>query len=126
MSHTHEDAPVRRRSLRETLGAIVLGFEIIIIFLGSLLLFGLGVANPAWALGGGATLIVLMIIAIASLRSPLGVALGWLVQAAVVAAGFLTPSFFIVGALFTALWTYCMISASRLNRIPNRTEQENS
>lgn len=126
MSHTHEDAPARRRSLRETLGAIVLGFEIIIIFLGSLLLFGLGVVHPAWALGGGAALIVLMIIAIASLRSPIGVALGWLVQAAVVAAGFLTPSFFIVGVLFTALWTYCMISASRLNRIPNRTEQENS
>lgn len=111
----------RQRSLRESLGSIVLGFELVVVFLGSLVLFGLK-ALPAWiALGGGAAVIVLMIAAIGLLRNRVGVVLGWFVQLLVVAAGFLVPAFFIVGAIFTAMWTYCMVAASRLDR-NNRTE----
>ena len=112
----------RQRSLRESLGAIVLGFEVIVVFLGALVLFGLKALPAPVALGGGAALVVLMIVAIALLRYPIGVILGWLVQLIVVAAGFLVPAFFIVGAIFTAMWTYCMITASRLERTANRTE----
>lgn len=111
----------RQRSLRESLGSIVLGFELIVVFLGALVLFGLK-AVPAWvALGGGALVVVLMIAAIGLLRNRVGVALGWIVQVLVVAAGFLVPAFFIVGAIFTAMWTYCMIVATRIDR-NNRTE----
>ncbi len=55
------------------------------------------------------------------LTGGVGVVLGWIVQLLVVAAGFLVPAFFIVGAIFTAMWTYCMIAASRIDR-NNRTE----
>jgi hypothetical protein len=106
----------RRRTLRESLGSIVLAFELVIVFLGALVLFGLGALPPAIALGGGATIIVVMILAIATLRWPIGVVLGWIVQLTVVAAGFLVPAFFIVGAIFTAMWTYCMIAAARIDR----------
>ncbi|WP_285117016.1 DUF4233 domain-containing protein [Leifsonia sp. fls2-241-R2A-40a] len=114
------DAPARRprrqRSLRELLGSIVLGFELLVVFLGALVLFGLH-ALPAWvALGGGAALIVLTIVAIGLLRNTVGVVLGWIVQLVVVAAGFLVPAFFIVGAIFTAMWAYCMIAAARIDR----------
>jgi hypothetical protein len=61
-------------------------------------------------------LILLMIVAIGLLRSPLGVWLGWAIQLIVVAAGFLVPAFFIVGAIFTAMWAYCMIMGARLDR----------
>jgi len=116
----------RQRSLRESLGSIVLGFELIVVFLGALVLFGLN-ALPAWAaLGGGALVVVLMIAAIGLMRNRVGVVLGWIVQLLVVAAGFLQPAFFIVGAIFTAMWTYCMIVASRIDRNNidrnNRTE----
>ncbi|MBN9630216.1 MAG: DUF4233 domain-containing protein [Actinobacteria bacterium] len=111
----------RRRTLRESLGSIVLGFELIVVFLGALVLFGLK-SLPAWiALGGGAVVVLLMIAAIGLMRNRAGVVLGWLVQLVVVAAGFLVPAFFIVGAIFTAMWTYCMIAASRIDR-NNRTE----
>ena len=70
----------------------------------------------AIALGGGAAVIVLMILAVGTLRWPVGVVLGWIVQLTVVAAGFLVPAFFIVGAIFTAMWTYCMIAAARIDR----------
>ncbi len=111
----------RRRTLRESLGSIVLGFELIVVFLGALVLFGLK-SLPAWiALGGGAVVVLLMIAAIGLMRNRAGVVLGWLVQLVVVAAGFLVPAFFIVGAIFTAMWTYCMIAASRIDR-NNQTE----
>jgi len=113
----------RQRSLRESLGSIVLGFELIVVFLGALVLFGLK-ALPAWlALGGGALVVVLMIAAIGLLRYRAGVVLGWIVQLLVVAAGFLQPAFFIVGAIFTAMWTYSMIVASRIDR--NNTDRNN-
>lgn len=115
----------RQRSLRESLAAIVLGFELIVVFLGALVVFGLGVL-PAGrlALGGGAGAVLLMIVALGTLRFPVGIWLGWLIQAIVVAAGFLVPAFFIVGAIFTAMWTYCMIVAARIDRTarPDRME----
>jgi hypothetical protein len=108
--------PRRVRSLSETLGSIVLGFEVLVVFLGALVLFGLNALPAAVALGGGAVLILLMIVAIGLLRSPVGVWLGWAIQLIVVAAGFLVPAFFIVGAIFTAMWAYCMIMGARLDR----------
>jgi hypothetical protein len=108
--------PRRQRSLREQLGSIVLGFELLVVFLGALVLFGLHTLPAGLALGGGAAVIVLMILAIALLRNTVGVVLGWLAQLIVVAAGFLVPAFFIVGVIFTAMWTYCMITAARIDR----------
>ncbi len=105
----------RTRTMRETLGSIVLGFELIVVFLGALVLFGLKSLPAAVALGGGAALVVLMIIAIALLRHPVGIVLGWAVQIIVIAAGLLVPVFYIVGAIFAAMWTYCMIVGGRID-----------
>ncbi|WP_348787601.1 DUF4233 domain-containing protein [Leifsonia sp. NPDC080035] len=112
--------PRRQRSLRETLGSIVLAFELVIVFLGALVVFGLKALPAAVALGGGAVVVVLMIVAIGLLRWPAGIALGWIVQLIVVAAGFLVPAFFVVGAIFTAMWTYCMVAAARIDRTTKR------
>ncbi|GAA1443809.1 DUF4233 domain-containing protein [Leifsonia poae] len=106
----------RTRSVVELLGSIVLGFELIVVFLGALVLFGLKALPPAIALGGGAVVVVVIIAAVGLLRYPVGIWLGWLVQLVVVAAGFLVPAFFIVGAIFTAMWTYCMIAGARIDR----------
>ena len=108
--------PRRERSVVELLGSIVLGFELVIVFLGALVLFGLKALPPAIALGGGAAVVVLLVIAVGLLRYPVGIWLGWFVQLVVVAAGFLVPAFFIVGAIFTAIWTYCMIVGARIDR----------
>lgn len=106
----------RARGARESLGAIVLGFEIIVIFLGSLVAFGLHALSPAVALLGGGGVIVLMVVAIALLRYPVGVALGWAVQIIAIASGFLVGMMFVVGGIFTALWLYCMVMGTRLDR----------
>jgi hypothetical protein len=103
------------RSVRRSLASIVLGFETIIVFLAALLLFGLG-SIPAWlALGGGALLCLVMVAVIALLRYRWSYAIGWLVQVIVVMAGFVNPTMFIVGAMFTAMWAYCMVTGSRVD-----------
>ena len=105
----------RARSVRESLASIVLGFETIIVFLAALLLFGLG-SLPAWlALGGGALLCLVMVATIGLLRYNWSYAIGWIVQVVIVLTGFVNPAMFIVGALFTAMWAYCMVTGSRLD-----------
>ena len=106
----------RQRSLRESLGSIVLGFELIIVFLGALVVFGLKALPAAVALGGGAAVVVLMIVAILLLRFRIGYWLGWLVQLVVVLSGFLVGMLFIVGAIFAAIWAYAPIVGARLDR----------
>ena len=105
----------RARSVRESLASIVLGFETIIVFLAALLLFGLG-SLPAWlALGGGALLCLVMVATIGLLRYNWSYAIGWIVQVVIVLTGFVNPAMFIVGALFTGMWAYCMVTGSRLD-----------
>jgi hypothetical protein len=108
--------PRRARGVRESLGSIVLAFELVIVFLGALVLFGLKALPAAIALGGGGVVVLLMIVAAGTLRYTAGIWLGWFIQLVVVAAGFLVPAFFIVGAIFTALWAYCMIAGARIDR----------
>jgi len=111
------------RSVKRSLASIVLGFEVIVVFLGALVAFGLDAAPPAIALGGGAVLCLLFIATIALLRYPWSYPVGWLLQALVVASGFLVPAMFFVGALFAAMWTYCMITGARLdNNTPEPKE----
>jgi hypothetical protein len=93
----------------------VLIFEVIV--------FGLAVPGmilvsevpPAAAAGfaGGAALLALA--AAALLRSRVGYVLGWIVQCAGLALGFLTPTMFVVGALFAAVWVMSFVMGKRLD-----------
>ena len=42
--------------------------------------------------------------------------LGWIVQALILLAGLLNPGMFFVGAIFAAMWTYCIIDRRRIDR----------
>jgi hypothetical protein len=106
----------RTRGVQETLGSVVLGTEIVVLFLGALVLWGLRALPPGIAFGGGGALIVLAILAVGTLRSRLGLVLGWLVQIAVLASGLLLTELYIVGALFAAMWAYCIIVGGRIDR----------
>jgi hypothetical protein len=106
---------VSQRSVKRTLASIVLGFEIIVVFLAALVIFGLG-ALPAWlALGGGATLCLAMVAVTLLLGRSWSYYAGWGVQVIVLAGGFLNPTMFFVGAIFVAMWTYAMVVGTRLD-----------
>jgi len=124
------------RSVRATLASIVLGFELIVVFLAALMIWGLTpegggpFALPRWAaLVAGGVLILLMIATIGLLRFRWAYALGWVVHGLILAAGFINPAMFFIGALFGGIWTYCMIVGTRIDQekaaaAADRKEQE--
>ncbi|MFC6355516.1 DUF4233 domain-containing protein [Luethyella okanaganae] len=111
-------SPSAPRSVKRTLATIVLGFELVVVFLATLVIaFGPHPLVPApVALLGGAVLCLVMVATIGLLRFEWAYAMGWAVQAIVVLTGLFNAVMFFVGALFAAMWVYCMISGSRIDR----------
>lgn len=110
------------RSVRRSLATILLGFESIVVFLGAVVTLGLvsvatepGPVSPLVVVIGGVLLCLSMIGLIALLRFRWSYPIGWLLQAIIIATGFITPAMFFVGALFAAMWTYCMIVGSKID-----------
>jgi hypothetical protein len=102
--------------VRATLASIVLAIEFLVVLLAALVVWGLRDVPAGVALGGGAALLVLIVAAAALARSPIGIALGWLVQVLLLAAGVVQVAVGIVGLLFGAFWVYCMIVGGRIDR----------
>lgn len=116
------------RSVRQSLASIVLGFEIIVVFLAALVIWGLAPTEngslglPPWvALAAGGVLILGLIATIGLLRYPWAFTLGWVLQVLILAAGLLNPAMYFVGVLFGGLWWYCMVVGARIDR--DRTAQ---
>jgi len=104
------------RSIKQTLGSIILGFELIVMFLGALVIFGLKALPAPVALIGGAVLCLIIVATIPLLRFRWGYWLGWAIQAAIVATGLLVPMMFLVGGMAAAVWTYAMVQGDKIER----------
>ena len=107
---------MRGGSVRQSLGAIVLGFESVMMFFAALVIFGLKALPAPLALGGGALLCVLLLAAAALLRFRWGYWLGWALQAVIVAACFLVPMLAIVAVVFIGLWVYVLVKGAQIDR----------
>ncbi|MDJ1372164.1 DUF4233 domain-containing protein [Gulosibacter molinativorax] len=105
----------RYRTMTEQLGTILIAFEVIVVFLGALALFGLKVLPPMVALGGGAIFIVLFLAGIYALRKPWGVWYVLALQIALTLTGFIHGAMFLVGGLFLALWIYCQYQGGKID-----------
>ncbi len=105
-------------STQKALASIVLGFELIIVVLIGLTLFGLSALEPrelGLYLGGG--LAVVNIAGLACMRIGRGgIIIGWIAHALMLATGIVLPMAVLVGVLFTALWVYCMVKGARMDR----------
>ncbi|BDZ66445.1 DUF4233 domain-containing protein [Agromyces mangrovi Wang et al. 2018] len=111
------------RSIRRSLASIVLGFELFIVLLASLTIFGLSPAPFGddgiprwWALVGGGVLLVGLLAIMALLRYEGAYVAGWVLQGILLATGFLNPAMFFVGALFGGMWWYAMVAGARIDR----------
>ncbi|WP_382306254.1 DUF4233 domain-containing protein [Herbiconiux sp. UC225_62] len=107
---------MRSTSVRQNLGAIVLGFESVVMFFAALVIFGLKALPAPLALGGGAALCVLLLANAALLRFPWGYGLGWALQGVIALACILVPLLAIVAAIFIGLWIYCMVKGAQIDR----------
>jgi len=116
---------------QRALASIVLGFELIIVFLMGMTVYGLALLEPA-SLGiwGGVGLCAVAIAALGTMRvglgpaarprtmpvGSLGILLGWILHLLMLLAAILLPMSLIVSVLFTALWVYCMAKGSSIDR----------
>jgi hypothetical protein len=108
--------PRRAKSTTESLLSIVLILEATILFFTTLTVFGLKALPPALAFGGGGLLIAVLVVTSLLVRWRWGVWLGWVLQAAILATGFLVPIMFLVGGGFVALWIWCFVRARDIDR----------
>jgi hypothetical protein len=110
----------RTRSVTESLLSIVLVLEAFVLFFASLTFFGLKVlapAFPAWvALPAGGAAILLLLATTAVLRYRWGIAIGWVLQAGLIALGILSPFMYVIGGGFALLWIYCFTRGRRIDR----------
>ncbi|PZE73603.1 DUF4233 domain-containing protein [Curtobacterium sp. MCBD17_019] len=104
------------RGARESLLSVVLVLEAVVFFFPMLVVFGKHELPPAAAFGGGLGFMVVLAIASRLTGRPAGVGFGWLLQAAILATGFVEPFMFVVGAMFLAFWIYCFVKGGQLDR----------
>lgn len=116
----------RDRSLTESLLTIVLTMEAVLVFFIALTVYGLHALSPAAAFGGGAALIVLLLAATRVMRYPWGPWLGWVLQAVLLATGFVLPILFVPAALFIALWIFCFVRGHQVDRANGRRSASES
>ncbi|MDT0157443.1 DUF4233 domain-containing protein [Microbacterium sp. ARD32] len=108
------------RTLAQKLGAIVLGFEAIVVFLAGLTVYGLGVLPASvpdwWGIVGGGALAVAMIVLSGAIARPGAIAVGWMLQALVLASALLVPAIALVALVFGGMWGYATIVGARMDR----------
>lgn len=118
--------PRRQRGTRETLIAIVLGFEAIVVGLGALTMLGLKALDFLQALVGGGLVILILVAAVVWARFTAGLVLGWLAQAIILASGFIAGAMFVVGVVFTAIWVFALVQGARIDRANNSHNDRNA
>jgi len=109
-------APRRERGIRESLVAIVLGFEAIVVGLGALTMLGLKAIDVVQAIVGGGLVIVILVAGALLARFTAGIVLGWIAQAAIMATGFIAGAMFVVGVVFTAMWVFALVQGARIDQ----------
>lgn len=106
--------PRRERGVTETLLSIVLVLEAVVLFFATLAINGLtDIPTPVVVAAGFAGIVVFVVVALLQ-RFAAGVVLGGVLQVVLIASGFLVGAMFVVGAVFAALWVWCLVRARRI------------
>lgn len=122
--HAAHDAAVRiaggakQQSTQKSLASIVLGFELFVVFLAGLTVFGLRLTDPPeLGIWGGVALCLVIVCALGVMRrGKIGLWLGWAVHVLYFAAGFVLPAIIFIALIFTGLWVYCMVKGAQIDR----------
>ena len=110
--------PKKRRSVKVMFASTVLTLEAFVVFFGTLVVFRLQGDSlpPGIILAGGLLLSAALLGTCALLSKPAGPLIGWILQLAIIATGFLEWMMFLVGILFAATWWYGLRAGMRLDR----------
>lgn len=103
---------------QRALASITIGFELIVVVLIGLAIFGLALLEPRelglWIAGG---LAVACGLTLGFMRvGKVGIWMGWGVHLLMLSTAFILPASLVVSLLFTALWVYCMVKGAQIDR----------
>lgn len=100
--------------------ASVLGMEAIVIGLFTPVAINTQNVEPTVAVTVGIGLAVLCVLVAGMLKRPLAYIMGSVIQVLAIAAGFLVPTMFFLGAIFAALWITAIFVARRVEGVTSR------
>ncbi len=104
------------RSPRRTLAAATVSLEAFVVFFAGLVAKDLSGLSPGASLALFGALCVACLLTAGLLRRPWGYTFGWVVQAAVIASGFLVPTMFFLGAVFAVIWFVALQQGAKIER----------
>lgn len=116
--------PRRQRPARVLFGTTVLWSEVFVVFFALLVAFGLRVADPTTLSILGAVGMVACAVAARLQRTRAGIVLGSAVQVLLLLGGFLVPTMFVVGGVFSIIWALGVWLGLKIDR--ERAERETS
>lgn len=108
------NSPSSDNLLRNKVAAALLSVEAFVFVFLALVVYGLKILDPIWALGGGVFFTALFLFASRVVKYHWGYVLGWILQLSLIAMGFLIAEMFIIGLVFAALWVFSMTKASQI------------
>jgi uncharacterized membrane protein YciS (DUF1049 family) len=110
------------RSAQRSLCAAMLGFQAIVLGLTTPVMISVESVSVGAALGVGLGLTVACVLVAGMLRWSWAYYLGWLIQGASLALGFVVPIMFLLGAIFASLWAGAFFLGAKVDR--ERAERE--
>ena len=110
------------RSAKRSMCAAMLALQAVVLFLSGVVLIGISDLGAGTALGIGFGLAAACVVTAGLLRQPWAYYLGWAIQVASLALGFVVTMMFLLGVIFTALWAGAFFLGARIDR--ERAERE--
>jgi hypothetical protein len=113
-----------RKSVRRTLGSMVLAFESFVVFFGTLVAFGLKVADGPNVWGFGLAFSAVLILTPGYLGKKGSYWFGWALQVLLLVVSFFVPWMLLIAIIFVGFWGWAMIAGYTIDLAnKNRAEQ---
>ena len=116
---------MNNRSVRRTLGSMVLAFESFVVFFGTLAAFGLDVADGPTVWGIGLTLSVILILTPGYLGKRGSYWFGSALQLVLLVVSFFVPWMLLISIIFVGFWCWAMIAGYTIDLAKKNRAGEN-
>jgi len=104
-----------KRSVQRTLGSMVLAFESFVVFFGTLVAFGLKVADAATVWTFGLIFATVLILMPGYLGRKYSYTLGSLLQVLLLVVSFYVPWMLLIAIIFVGFWGWAMIAGTTID-----------